>query len=591
MSFRTHTIALGIVAALAAMDTPVSAASAPDLSGQLFGEVKSAGGVAQMGASILLYNRYEQLVRHALTNESGKFAFDGLSPDVYSIRVSLASFVPAIRRNIEILAGAERVLNINLASVLSTVQMGPITAPTATLMSDEWKWVLRASQSTRPALRFLPQPHPAPTIRTAASLFTDTTGVVKVSAGGSDPLAGDMAQDLGTAFGVASSISGGAQVRVSGNLGYTPASGLPSASFRASYARAADITRGAQFALTARQVYLPLMGGSGTPGSTIGPVLRTAAMTAVDRMDLADNIHLEYGASLESISYQDRLTYVSTFGRVTYEMGGYGTVKFGYSSATDPQDLMTREGDSAESINRDLAVLSKLPRISRRDGSTRVQRNQNYEIGYAIVDGSRTYGASAFMEDISNARFLMSGTHEMFAADDLLPDLNSRGVVFNAGNFRRTGFSVSAKQALGDKSDISIAAGQASVLTAHDLARDASAEDFRNAIHAVPRPWVTVRTSTVIPMVGTHLSTSYGWTDFRTLVPIHYSLTTRDNQEIGWNVRFRQPLPAFGGMRMEAVAELRNLMAQGYLPIGSGDRRTLLTNSPRGVRGGVSFIF
>ena len=74
-------------------------------------------------------------------------------------------------------------------------------------------------------------------------------------------------------------------------------------------------------------------------------------------------------------------------------------------------------------------------------------------------------------------------------------------------------------------------------------------------------------------------------------MPSHYSLTTKATQEIGWNFAVRQPLPGFGGMRMEAAAELRNLLAQGYLPISVGDRVTLLTNSPRGVRGGLSFIF
>ena len=361
-------IGLGFLTALVAVG-PLTAGTPSDLRGQILGEVRSAAGVAQMGASVLLYNRYEQVVRHAISSESGKFVFDGLVPDIYSVRVSLASFVPALRRNIQVLAGAERILNINLAGFLSSIQVAPLGAPTAALMSDEWKWVLRASQATRPALRLLPN-SPPPSTRTAASLFYDTTGVVRVSAGGSDPLAGELQQEMGTAFGVATSISGGSQVRVSGNLGYSPASGLPSASFRATYARAADVTRGAQLALTARQVYLPAMSGSGTPGSSLGPVLRTASMTAVDKIDFADNVHLEYGVSMESISYQDRLNYLSTFGRATYEMGAGGTVKFGYSSATDPRDLMTREGDTSLSIDQDLSTLSKLPRISRRDGRT-----------------------------------------------------------------------------------------------------------------------------------------------------------------------------------------------------------------------------
>jgi hypothetical protein len=90
--------------------------------------------------------------------------------------------------------------------------------------------------------------------------------------------------------------------------------------------------------------------------------------------------------------------------------------------------------------------------------------------------------------------------------------------------------------------------------------------------------------------------TSYGWTDFRTLMPAHVSLTDQSNQDSGWNVYIRQPLPALPGMfgsfgRFEASAELRNLLAQGYLPVIVNDQRAILTNSPRSLRGGLSFIF
>ena len=44
-------------------------------------------------------------------------------------------------------------------------------------------------------------------------------------------------------------------------------------------------------------------------------------------------------------------------------------------------------------------------------------------------------------------------------------------------------------------------------------------------------------------------------------------------------------------VRMEATADLRNLLAQGYLPLGGTAGRSVLTNSPRLVRGGLNFIF
>jgi hypothetical protein len=43
---------------------------------------------------------------------------------------------------------------------------------------------------------------------------------------------------------------------------------------------------------------------------------------------------------------------------------------------------------------------------------------------------------------------------------------------------------------------------------------------------------------------------------------------------------------------MEATADLRNLLAQGYLPMTfAGGQRLLLVQTPRSVCGGLSFIF
>jgi hypothetical protein len=76
---------------------------------------------------------------------------------------------------------------------------------------------------------------------------------------------------------------------------------------------------------------------------------------------------------------------------------------------------------------------------------------------------------------------------------------------------------------------------------------------------------------------------------------VHFSITNPGGFEPGLNVLVRQPIPAVPGLfsgRLEASAELRNLMAQGYVPVFSSDgRRLLLIHSPRAVRAGLSFIF
>ena len=50
-----------------------------------------------MGATVFLYNRYDRVIRRAFTDPKGRFPFESLLPDLYSVRVSQA-FVPAFKR-------------------------------------------------------------------------------------------------------------------------------------------------------------------------------------------------------------------------------------------------------------------------------------------------------------------------------------------------------------------------------------------------------------------------------------------------------------------------------------------------------------
>jgi hypothetical protein len=187
---------------------------------------------------------------------------------------------------------------------------------------------------------------------------------------------------------------------------------------------------------------------------------------------------------------------------------------------------------------------------------------------------------------------MLSAPDEFMAADDLLPDLTSRSSIFNIGSYQRLGYMAGIRQALGDKAEISIAGGRTGAFLSPGTHAVSYADggDLRDGIREVQRPWITVKASGTMPVTGTRIAASYGWTDFQALVPVHVFVTGSARQDIGVNVFLRQPLPAIGGMpcRIEATIDARNIMAQGYLPLGG---RSVLTNSPRAMRAGFNFIF
>ena len=586
---------VGLLGTAGMFCSPASAASLNPVAAQILGQVKDSGGAAQMGASIYLYNRYDELVRKGLSNEQGRFAFDALVPDLYSIRVILASFVPAERRNISVLPNSENRLDISLTSVLSSIGVTTTPATPGTLMTDDWKWVLRTSQATRPVLRFLPDIAPRGTSSTHSvfTSFSNTTGVVKLSAGDGESFARGTQQDLGTAFAVATTLASSARVQLSGNVGYAGSSALPGAGIRTSYSRSTGDGSNPEIAVTMRQVYLSPR-DSGIPlGSDGAPVLRTMSLALLDRLDISDNLHLDYGFDSESISYFDRINYVSPFVRMTFDAGAQGRVRVAFTSGGSPTELLARDDQKAGELEQDLTALAGMPTLSVSDSHLTVERTQNLEIGYERVEGSRTFSVGAYDESVSNASFMLSGPADFISAADLLPDLGSRSSIFNIGSFHRTGYNAGVKQTLGDHAEISVMAGRAGVLTAPGTEGSyTDSQTLRAGIGQAQRAWVTIRVAGTVPRAGTRIAANYGWTDFRVLMPLHLFVTQTGNQDIGVNVHVSQPLPMIRmPWRIEATADLRNLLAQGYLPLGGTPGRSVLTNSPRLVRGGLNFIF
>ncbi|MBC7925323.1 MAG: hypothetical protein H7039_06660, partial [Bryobacteraceae bacterium] len=400
---------------------------------------------------------------------------------------------------------------------------------------------------------------------------------------------GNNQPDLGTTFALATSFFGRNQVQFTGNVGYGLGSDVPAAGFRTSFSRG---EAGPEFKLTVQQIGLPARGIAVSRSNA--PPLRTMSLTMIERVDLAEGLQLDYGASLDSVTYLDRLNYISPFARLTAHIGP-GTLDLGYSSGAPPVDLLNARGLDG-SLQGDVAALTLLPRVSLRDGQALVQRSENMEIGYRLEGGSRSYSVGAYHEFVRNGALTMSTPDESFFGSlDLLPELSSRSSVFNIGNYTRTGYTASVTQALGEDFSVTIAAGRGGVLTTRSqnlLTNDL--DELRSTITRAQRQWARGIVTATVPVAGTRVVASYEWSDARALTPGHVYLTQKIYPETGLNFRVRQPLPGWGGLpgRLEATAELRNMLAQGYLPVSTADgKRLILSSYPRAIRGGLAFIF
>jgi hypothetical protein len=601
LNFERHKTAAVLVLGSALLFTagPARAANELKLSGAIAGTVSNTLGVPQMGATVLLYTRLDRLFGKVITDDRGGFQFTGLTPEMYSVRVILTAFVPALRRNILVQPGMRSMLHVSLSSLFSTIQLSYPTLENPSMMTDDWKWMLRSASVTRPVLRFTDLSGTSTTSgrSTEAALFSDTRGILQVSAG-EGPLSSGVGTeaDLGTAFAMATSLSGKGSLQVSGNMGYGPQTGAPAAAFRTSYTR--NMAGGdPQVSLTMQQLMLPMRLGAALGGNESAlPVVRTYSVGFADRTQLSDNLTVQYGFGMDSVVFIDRLNYLSPYLRLTYSTDPNGEFDFSYTAGNARPDLGAVQAQENSDLQGDLNALALFPRVALRDGRSTVQRGQEYEVGYSRKAGSRNFRVSAYHEAVTNAALTMVAPAGLASSGDVLPDLFSNTSTLNAGNFESLGYSAAATQNMGDHLSATVIYGSSGGLTARegDLPID-SADELRSMIHPGRRHTATARISATLPKTGTHMIASYQWTaDRRFAMPGNVYSTEDVRPQPGLNVYIRQPIPkpAVLPWRMEATADLRNLLAEGYLPMGmAGGQQVLLVETPRGFRGGVAFIF
>jgi hypothetical protein len=561
------------------------------VTGAIVGTVKDPRGVPQLGAAVQLYNRQDHPIARVLTDERGEFKLLDLLPNIYSIKVSIATLISVTKKDIQVLPGMRSTLTVNMNSLFSTIQLGYPTMDNGGIMSDDWKWVLRSASATRPVLRFI-DPADALEGKPTPSLFSGTHAIVKVSGGEGAAVEGTATQaDLGTAFALATAVYGNSELHVSGNLGYGSATGAPAAAFRTSYSRSL-MGANPEVSVTMRQLYLPgRLGAAFTGTDSAIPALRTLSASLDDHARLAENVNLQYGASLDCVSFVDHLNYFSPYARLTYDIGEGSSLEFTYTSGNARPDLAGSDADNAD-LQRDLNSLGLFPLISVRNGATKVQRGNEYEVSYSHKRGSRTYHISAYREQVQNLALSMVAPSGFYSSSDMLPDLFSGNSIFNLGDYGSTGFTAGVTQDLGENVSITVMYGSTGALrAASGEVVSNSPDQLRDMIREGREQAATTQVNAHIPHSGTHVTASYQWTGGQWAVPGNLYSTQAFRPLPGLNLHFRQPIPGFG-KRVEATADLRNMLAQGYLPIAAaGGQRLLLVENPRSFRGGLSFIF
>jgi hypothetical protein len=135
----------------------MAAAQAKLVSGKLAGVVRDTAGTPQMGASVEVISETTGTLSalDLLTNTQGIFRGERLAPGFYTVRVTLAGFLPTLEKHVRITANLTTVVRIQLESMFTSLEQLRRQPSAAIIETDDWKWVLRSASATRPVLQWI----------------------------------------------------------------------------------------------------------------------------------------------------------------------------------------------------------------------------------------------------------------------------------------------------------------------------------------------------------------------------------------------------------------------------------------------------
>ncbi|MGH9571694.1 MAG: carboxypeptidase-like regulatory domain-containing protein, partial [Candidatus Angelobacter sp.] len=105
--------------------------------GMISGYVTDSTGAPRMGAVVDIVTSAATLGTTVFTDANGHYAAANLAPGKYQIKVRAASFLPSLRENVRVNAGAHVLVNLTLSTLADALKLLP---PRRTVATDPDDW-------------------------------------------------------------------------------------------------------------------------------------------------------------------------------------------------------------------------------------------------------------------------------------------------------------------------------------------------------------------------------------------------------------------------------------------------------------------
>lgn len=566
--------ALVLAGACASWGADAAVAQMKLVSGRLTGVVRDVAGTPQMGASVEVIPEVgEAASREFLTNTQGVFHGDRISAGLYTVRVTLAGFLPTLQQHIRVNANLTTVVRVQMESMFASLEELRRRPPTGASEADDWKWVLRSAPGMRPVLQWDEQE-----VKTAASNSDTGRGrarmMLQFTDGARRPgSASNVASSPGTAFGYDQSLGGQSRLLIAGQMSYEDGA---SGGVAAIWMPAGTLGAGPHTALVVRESRI---GESGL-------MFRGVRIDQGGAMALGDRTKVRYGAEYVLVGLGTAASSARPRLEIETRVSDRWQATLVFTSQPAELNSFDADDDAQGVLSAAIDALDSFPALMWRDGRPVLQSGWHEEVSAGRKLGARgKLQLAAFHDD--NHHVAIFGRGSDLASGDFLPDPFSNAFAYDGGGGSSWGGRVALREKLSNDFDLTAVYSVGGALVPENAVNGA----LRDALRTVRRQALGANLRAGVPRFGTKLLAGYNWIDGPAVSRVDSYGESLYQMDPYLHLAVRQQLPKFAPGHWEAMADCDNLLAQGYVPVSTRDGQLVLVPAFRTFRGGLSVQF
>lgn len=590
--WRIRALGLLVACGLATLGVGVPPAAGAGY-GRIAGAVSDQQGNPLMGASVTIAGPLmtglqvvESDVQRVITDAGGRFAVERLATGWYSLRVTSPTRLPAMRNRVRVDAGQTAWQNFVLSDILASLHL-EMPQGNVSSWGEDWKWVLRTAAATRPVLRYQ-EVKAKPRSKASKKPLPESKRLIAMMPGASrrDALAED--PGLGSVLAYLRPLSDDSDLLVAGSMA---ANGLLASSLATAFRTDLIMGDPQELALVIHQLSFaeggPMPSGDGRDGlnRAQGVVLSYAHSRRISgSLTVTGGMEVDYLNAVQgAVSVRPRV-------RLEYQLSPSSVLAV-HHGAMQPQ------GD--DTLVERVGALNAFPRVTLRDYRARLERLKHTEVSFARrISRTSRVELAAYRDYFENSVVWGVGRTTALGGlvGDFLPNPADDGATFNAGNYYSSGIRAVYAQDIGShvKAAFLYSLGDALVAESHEFGGEITGRSLRAFLRPHRTQSVAGKVTALIPVCRTQITTSYEWLPYGRVTGVDPYAQSSMQLQPYLGIQIRQPLPplAFFPARIEALADFRNLLAQGYVPLrGTSEESLLLTPAYRSFRGGFSVLF